>query len=340
MPDLDEQLGKMARQAAQSNDPYAVAEFAMAAMNAGKTDLARHAVADLQKCARNEQGTAYWDLQTNTPFHGWGRAGRIETTALVVAALAKWRETNASDPELTALIGRGVLFLFRNAGPDGAWLTSQSTVQALNALLSLWQGIDRRERIPMTLSVNNGPPQHFALDAAGSAHLPITVDISRFVHAGAVNRVSFSDETEIQVQTAASWYEPWSKPENAKTLQFGATCTPAALEINQLSECDVSIRRTSFRGYGMLIGDIGLPPGAEVDRGSLTALVEKGTIDSFEIAPDHVVIYVWPQAAGAHFRFGFRPRFAMRAKAAQSMLYDYYNPDERAVIRPIEYDVK
>ncbi|HSU57985.1 MAG TPA: hypothetical protein VLI55_01625 [Bryobacteraceae bacterium] len=73
---------------------------------------------------------------------------------------------------------------------------------------------------------------------------------------------------------------------------------------------------------------------------SLTALVEKGTIDSFEIAPDHVVIYVWPQAAGAHFRFGFRPRFAMRAKAAQSMLYDYYNPDERAVIRPIEYDVK
>lgn len=341
VPDVEEQLGRMARQAAQSNDPYAIAEFAMAAMNAGKTDLARQSVADLRKCARNEQGTAYWDLQTNTPFHGWGRAGQIETTALVVTALAQWRETNAADPELTGLIDRGVLFLFRKAGPDGAWPTSQSTVQALDALLSLWKGVDRRGRVEMTLSVNNAPAQHFVLNAAGSAQSPIIIDISRFVRAGAANRISFSGgETAIQVQTAASWYEPWSKPEAAKSLEFAASCKPAALEINQLSECQVSIGRSSFRGYGMLIANIGLPPGAEVDRGSLTALVEKGTIDSFEIAPDRVVIYAWPQAAGAHFRFGFRPRFAMRAKAEQSMLYDYYNPDERVVIQPIEYDVK
>jgi hypothetical protein len=30
----------------------------------------------------------------------------------------------------------------------------------------------------------------------------------------------------------------------------------------------------------------------------------------------------------------------MRAKAAASMLYDYYNPDEKIVIRPIEYEVR
>ena len=126
----------------------------------------------------------------------------------------------------------------------------------------------------------------------------------------------------------------------AKTLEFTASCAPSALGINQLSKCDVSIGRNSFRGYGMLIANIGLPPGAEVERGSLTALVENGTIESFEIAPDHVVIYVWPQAARAHFQFEFRPRFAMRAKAAQSMLYDYYNPDEKVVIEPMEYEVK
>lgn len=339
--DVDEQLGKIARHAAQTDDPYATAEFAMAAMNAGKTDLARDAVANLRKCARDEQGTAYWDLHTNTPFHGWGRAGQIETTALVVAALAKWRETNANDLELNALINRGVLFLFRNAGPDGAWMTSQATVQALGALMGLWQSAIRPQRITMTMSVNNGPGQSFVLDTASSVQSAINLDISKFVHAGTVNRVSFSGgETAIQVQTAASWYEAWSKLETAKTLEFAASCAPVALEINQLSECDVSIGRSSFRGYGMLIANIGLPPGAEVDRGSLTALVEKGTIDSFEIAQDHVVIYVWPQAARTHIQFGFRPRFAMRAKAAQSALYDYYNPDEKFVIQPMEYEVK
>ena len=299
------------------------------------------AIAEIEKCAKSEQGTAYWDLQTNTPFHGWGRAGQIETTARVVAALGKWRQTNGGDPELTALIDRGVLFLFRNAGSDGAWLTSQSTVQALDALLSLWKRVDRPGPTTMTLSVNGGPAQSFVLHAADSAQSPINIDISRLIRVGALNRISFSGgETEIQVQTTAAWYQPWSKPESAKTLQFTAACTPAALEINQLSQCDVNVGRSSFRGYGMLIANIGLPPGAEVDRGSLTSLVEKGTIDSFEISPDCVVIYVWPQASGAHFRFGFRPRFAMRAKAQQSMLYDYYNPDEKVVIPPIQYEVK
>ena len=75
VPDVDEDLGKMAREAAQWNDPYAAAQFAIAAMSAGKMDLARRAVADLQKGARDEQGTAYWDLQTDTPFHGLGPCG-------------------------------------------------------------------------------------------------------------------------------------------------------------------------------------------------------------------------------------------------------------------------
>ena len=33
----------------------------------------------------------YWTLETNTPFYGWGLAGRVETTALVVQALKKRR---------------------------------------------------------------------------------------------------------------------------------------------------------------------------------------------------------------------------------------------------------
>lgn len=103
---------------------------------------------------------------------------------------------------------------------------------------------------------------------------------------------TFSHDVEIRR------YEPWSKPERAKTLDFAVNCTPSTLAINQVSECDVSAGRSSFRGYGMLIANVGLPPGAEVDRGSLAALVEKRAIDSFEIAPDHVGIYLWPQAAG------------------------------------------
>jgi A-macroglobulin receptor binding domain len=111
--------------------------------------------------------------------------------------------------------------------------------------------------------------------------------------------------------------------------------------IDDRIECHVTVSRETFRGFGMLIAEVGLPPGAEVDRGILQALVDgwKNGVDAYEVAPDHVTFYVWPQAAGVDFRFAFRPRYAMKARAAQSVLYDFYNPDDRVTIRPVQFVV-
>ena len=111
--------------------------------------------------------------------------------------------------------------------------------------------------------------------------------------------------------------------------------------VNDPVACDVVISRPSFRGYGMMIATVGLPPGAEVDRGLLEDLINDGKsgVDSYEVEPDHVTFYVWPRAADVRFRFVFRPRYAMKARAAQSLLYDYYNPDERVVLEPATFVV-
>ena len=62
---------------------------------------------------------------------------------------------------------------------------------------------------------------------------------------------------------------------------------------------DVLVSRSSCRGYSMVIAEVGLPPGAEVDRGTLANIVDDSSsgVDSFEVAPDHVTFYVWPRAA-------------------------------------------
>ena len=105
---------------------------------------------------------------------------------------------------------------------------------------------------------------------------------------------------------------------------------------NQAITCRVQVSRPSFQGYGMLIARIGLPPGSEVDRGTLAAIVAdpKTGVDSFEAGPGSVTFYIWPRAADSSFSFVFRPRFALAAKSAPSVVYDYYNPDERAVLPP------
>jgi hypothetical protein len=49
----------------------------------------------------------------------------------------------------------------------------------------------------------------------------------------------------------------------------------------------------------MVIAEVGWTPGAEVDRGTLANIVDDSSsgVDSFEVAPDHVTLYVWPRAA-------------------------------------------
>ena len=37
---------------------------------------------------------------------------------------------------------------------------------------------------------------------------------------------------------------------------------------------------------------------------------------------------------GVNFNFVLRPRFAIKARRAESILYDYYNPEARSVLQP------
>ncbi|HLG18108.1 MAG TPA: hypothetical protein VJH03_26945 [Blastocatellia bacterium] len=88
-----------------------------------------------------------------------------------------------------------------------------------------------------------------------------------------------------------------------------------------------------------MLGGIGLPPGAEVDRASLErAMKEAGWgLDQYDVLPDRLVVYLWPRAGGTRFEFKFRPRFGVAALSAPSLLYDYYNPEARAVVAPSKF---
>jgi len=132
------------------------------------------------------------------------------------------------------------------------------------------------------------------------------------------------------------------KPERPKSLRFESQCGPDRATVNEPVTCDVFVSPPTFRGYGMVIAEIGLPPGAEVDRGTLANIVDDSNsgVDSFEVAPDRVTFYIWPRGANARFHFVFRPPFAMTARSAQSVLYDYYNPDERVVLAPKTFTVE
>ncbi len=327
-----EELGKLAREAAALDDPYAIATFAGAAMDAAKPELARGSIQQLIGLAHESLGIAFWHLQSNTPFYGTGRAGQIETTALVVSTLCAWRAQGGNNPELGGLIERGALFLLHNQDETGSWLSTQSTIRVLEALLAAWPASPSASYAAQI--VVNGAPAAPVQIKAGA--LPISVDVSRFLKPGTVNTISISGPPDrlVRAQVAAEWYQPWAGPVESRDLSLSVRYSETETTPMQPVRADVTVSRTAFRGYGMMIAEIGLPPGAEVDRGTLAAAAEQSGVDSFEVAPDRVTFYVWPRAADLKFSFVFRPRYPMRAQTAPSVLYDYYNPENRAVLPP------
>jgi hypothetical protein len=154
-----------------------------------------------------------------------------------------------------------------------------------------------------------------------------------------LRRVGNGPVASLQVVT--TYYVPWQARENQHLrlrTEFDRTETKVMEEIT----CRVKAERLGSWGGGMLVAEIGLPPGVEVDRSSLDAAkVGSGWgLGRYDVLPDRVVVYLSPKSSGTEFSFKFRPRLAMTAKSASSTIYDYYNPEATAVVAPTKFTVK
>jgi hypothetical protein len=365
------------------DEPYLIASYALAALYAGDVRSAQGAIEKLRDLAHEEAGTSYWTLETNTPFYGWGLAGRIETTALVLKAMEKYCAVQLTDcglsnkasnpqsligkrqPALPQLIDRGLLFLLRAKDRYGVWYSTQATVNTLDTLVALLskESLDAPDAKGAVaprradaggqaqVFINGRPATTIELPPGDQLASPILVDISRFISNGN-NRVEIRRETgslaRASVQVVSTYYMPWSArkaashanaDDAARALRLGVSYDKGAAGIGSEITCRVEVERVGFKGYGMLLAEIGLPPGADVDRASLERAMKDSawSLSQYDVLPDRLIVYLWLQAGGTNFTFKFRPRFGLTAQTAPSLLYDYYNPEARVVLAPTKF---
>ncbi len=353
------------------DEPYFIAAYTIAAVDANAPPAAiAKATARLRTLARREADGSYWALETNTPFYGWGLAGRIETTALAVQALTKavgsgQAEQGDSLP-VDDLLARSTIFLLRNKDRYGVWLSTQATVNVLDALVALspTRGAgttdgpaavvpaSRAATEPAEVFVNNQRAGTLLLPADERLDAPLTLDLTRFLTPGQ-NRIEIkrTGTGKAFAQVVTTYYVPWPQSAGAAATHHAAPQSASALRLainfdkvkamtGEEVACRVEAERVGFHGYGMLLAEIGLPPGADVDRASLErAMKESGwELSSYDVLPDRLVVYLWPRAGGTQFTFTFRPRYGLSAQTAPSVLYDYYNPEARTILAPTKFN--
>ncbi|HUK29622.1 MAG TPA: MG2 domain-containing protein [Candidatus Acidoferrum sp.] len=343
------------------DEPYLIAVLALTMLDIGDAARAVAPVERLRKMERQEGDTSYWSLETNTPFYGWGLAGRIETTALVLQAMV--RGGGSESAESKKLVSRGLLFLLRNQDRYGIWYSTQATVNVLETMGSLTTHAAGSEVVTGS-ATTSGPKAEILVDgkqavsidlpAAGILVGPTNVDLSNFVAPGEhkieIRRPGGS--WTASAQFVADYYVPWTHPteENAlrqdekvsDALRLGVKFDKDSAQIGEMIHCTVETERIGFRGYGMLLAEIGLPPGAEVDRASLESAMQgsRWEINQYEVLPDRLIVYLWPRAGGTKFTFAFKLRYGIAALSTPSVLYDYYNPEARALVGPTRFTVQ
>ncbi|MCP4661493.1 MAG: hypothetical protein GY856_39315 [bacterium] len=324
---------------ASSPDAYALALYALATAASGDAEAAHGTRDRLRSLAHEEEPTFFWHLQRNTPFWGWGAAGRLETTALVVQALYADREEEALGREAAG----GMIYLLLNKDADGAWASTQATVRVLRALSGALPALGATRRIPEVFLDGSSLGKLPAPPAPGLPAPPLVVPLTAGRHHLSLGTVDDAEDVLVLVQTKVRYHLPWDHPTEGSgpaALRYEVACTPSELAIGETGTCELEAERVGFRGYGMMIAEIGLAPGAEVDRGSLDeAMAGNPDVNRYEVWPDRVLFYLWPRAGGTRLRFAWRPRMAMRARSAPSTLYDYYNPTARVVVAPFDYRV-
>ncbi|HKP11185.1 MAG TPA: alpha-2-macroglobulin family protein, partial [Blastocatellia bacterium] len=349
---LDRALNYLSRRAEEIDEPYLIAAYALAASDAHQRDRAARVTARLAALARKENDSTYWSLETNTPYYGWGLAGRVETTALAVQALAL---SGATDTEARSradaeLINRGLLFLLRQKDRYGVWYSTQASVQALAALSATLSERETRASGAADTAeviVNGKRAATLAMPRRDELTNPLTVDVSSYLTAGS-NRVEIrrAAPTQASAQLVASHYEPWGRApresESNQPLRLKVAFDKTELKAGDEVTCHVEAERVGFDGYGMMLAEVGLPPGADVDRASLDrAMSESGwDFSQYDVLPDRLIVYLWPQAGGTRFAFKFKPRYGLKAQTAPSVLYDYYNPEARVTLAPTRFVVR
>lgn len=343
---LQKSLAYLKTRNAEIDEPYALALFGLASSDAGNIEDAKIIAEKLETMAMTENDSAYWNLETNTPFYGWGTPGRIETTALVLQLLIKTKDQR---PKTEDLISRGTMFLLKNKDRYGVWYSTQTTINVLDAFLAALS-VDKNsssQQRTIQILLNGTEVKTFVVTPEMIA--PLTLDLKDKLNASAnIVEIKSAENSPLMAQIVQAHYIDWRDSESSnrntnesRQIRLDYKCDNQTAAIMQEISCAVEAERVGFKGYGMLLAEIGIPPGADVSRESLQAALDNDwSLSRYDILPDRIILYMWSKAGGTKFNFKFRPRYGINAQTPASVVYDYYNDEARGIVAPLKFTVK
>jgi hypothetical protein len=322
-------------------DAYAAAVVANALVaidkNADSTGRALEKLAGL----KTEEGkVAYWNNKTPTFTGAQGGSADIETTGLAVYALLR-------SGRYGALVNKVLTYLVQHKDPQGTWGSTQATVWALRALLAGMDKATGETNGEAIIRLNGRQVSAFAITPRDSDVMR-QVELKEHVQSGE-NRVEikWSGAGSPLYAISSNYYLPWhggqddgshsGQAGDKSPLQVEVSYDRTELAVNDIVTCRVKVRNTKLLAADMVLVDLGVPPGFEVQAEDLAELAGSKKIQKFSLTGRQVIVYLEKVGAGETLGLEYRlkAKLALKAKTPKSVVYEYYTPSIRSESKPV-----
>ncbi len=321
----------------QADEPYTLALIANALVAAERDgDTTADVLKKLIDTAQDKDDQMWWEADVTTITHSRGQSADIEATALAGYALIM---SGRHPTESTKVLN----YLIAHKDPRGTWGSTQGTVGALKCMVASLKSATQIVNAEGSVIVNGENAGGFELNEKNSDVMR-QFDLRKWVKPGDNTvRVKFSGEGSSLYSIVAKYYVPWDR---VPTPDKGLMSIDVKYDKTQLAKDDIVTANVTVKNNlpgksSMVVVDLGIPPGFQVVPGDLEELVGSKKIQKFNLTGRQIIVYLdeVDSAEPVEFTYRLQAKFPIRAKTPKSMVYEYYNPENRGFAEPVEMRV-
>jgi uncharacterized protein YfaS (alpha-2-macroglobulin family) len=284
---------------------------------------------DRMKTAENQGRLAHWSQprDARTAFHGTGRSGDVETTAL--AALALQRDGNHR-----ATAGAALAWLVTQKDARGTWHSTQATVLSLKALLGGMSpgGDDKERRVEVRL--DDRLVEEIVIPANRS-EVMAQLDLSKHLIAGRRQlMLREKSDTAAGYQVMFRYHVDGAmKPDQGDLLAVDLAYDRTELTVGDVLTAKAKVTNRMDAPAAMVMLDLPVPAGFAPILDDIEKLQEQGVVAKFQVLPQSVLLYLrelLPAGKPLEVTHKLRATMPVELTASGARVYEYYDPDRQA----------
>ena len=337
---VDRAVAHVQKHLSAKTDPYTLAVLANFAVDYGRDrEFTRDAMQMLLEARTDKDEQAWWTSE-ETGVYSTGTSASVETTGLATQALLKWgRAPNVAKKALK--------YITSKKDASGTWGSTQATIMALRALLLATEKGSGDVRGNVEIAVNGKTVTELRLTSENNDlfHQVVYKDLE----AKGANSVEirFEGKGSLGYQVVGQYYLPWDEKGAEEPLSIAVNYDRTRLAQDDIATATATVRNNLKKNANMVMVDLGIPPGFDLLSEDLQEFQEKtagqksGRLQKYSLTATQAILYfdTFAPSETVKLRYRLRAKYPVRAKTFSSRAYEYYDPDVKAVARPIQMEI-